>query len=160
MPYPNKADFSSKYWYRAGKVIAKQEAGEENIVFIAGNGSPEDLANCLSETIADKEKFDQAKKDYQAETRRLMDLFAQDLFKDLGIENHPMRDKLFSKAWEDGHSNGLSEVYNCALNLVDLIELPKGSILITPTDVILENPGRSKMVQIYELAKQLQGMLK
>ena len=56
---------------------------------------------------------------YNAEERHLVEMFKQDLFNDLGIADNPKREKLFSIAWENGH--GYSEVYNEAIDLVDLI---------------------------------------
>jgi hypothetical protein len=51
-----------------------------------------------------------------------MDQFYTDVKDDLGITNNPKADKLMSKAWERGHSSGYQEVYNCACDLVELIE--------------------------------------
>lgn len=48
--------------------------------------------------------------------------FRQNLFQVLGIEDNPKRHKLFSKAWQDGHSDGLHSVLTHAADLVDLIE--------------------------------------
>ena len=48
--------------------------------------------------------------------------FRQAVFKDLGIQRNKKRDILFAKAWEQGHSGGYYEVYQCALDLVDLIK--------------------------------------
>lgn len=56
---------------------------------------------------------------YLEEDRRLNDLFKQDLFKELGIEKHPKKDKIFSFAWELGHSSGLSTVASCADEIVE-----------------------------------------
>jgi hypothetical protein len=68
-------------------------------------------------------KVDQAGFDaYHAETARLTTQFKLDLFADLGIENNPKAELLFTKAWELGHSSGYYEVYNYALELVTLIE--------------------------------------
>jgi phosphomannomutase len=47
--------------------------------------------------------------------------FMQDMFNELGIADNPKRDRLFSIAWDLGHSAGYSEVYNYASELVDLI---------------------------------------
>jgi len=58
---------------------------------------------------------------YREETLQLVELFKQDLFIDLGIENNPKREKLFRLAWEMGHSSGYSEVVGIADELVDLI---------------------------------------
>ncbi len=55
------------------------------------------------------------------EERNLMVMFKQDLFIELDIENNPKREKLFSLAWANGHSYGYSEVYNQAIDLIDLI---------------------------------------
>lgn len=157
LPYPSSIDFTTVFWYRAGRAVATQE-GTAAIVSLT-NSTP-DFTSCVVEKIVNQQKLKEARDAYGAETARLTEVFRQDLFEDLGITNHPMRDKLFSKAWEDGRAHGFSEVYHCACNLIDLIELPKGSILITPADILLENVGRSGQVQIYELAEELQGMLK
>jgi hypothetical protein len=50
--------------------------------------------------------------------------FKEQLFKELNIENHPMRDILYRIAWENGHSSGLHEVKWWADELVELIRLP------------------------------------
>lgn len=51
----------------------------------------------------------------------LTEQFKQDAFKELGIENHPKRELLYKKAWELGHSGGLSEVWYYLSELADLI---------------------------------------
>ena len=53
---------------------------------------------------------------------RLEEEFKRDLFEDLGITNNPKAEKLYSKAWELGHSAGYSEIYLDAQDLVELIE--------------------------------------
>lgn len=47
--------------------------------------------------------------------------FKLQLFKDLGIENHPKRDILYRIAWEWGHAYGLGEVKIYAEDLVELL---------------------------------------
>ena len=44
------------------------------------------------------------------------------MFEELDIADNPKRDLLFNKAWELGHSYGLSEVYHYADELVCLIK--------------------------------------
>jgi phosphomannomutase len=58
---------------------------------------------------------------YQKTDADLYVKFMQDIFDDLGIANNPKRDRLFSIAWDMGHSAGYSEVYHYASELVDLI---------------------------------------
>ncbi len=47
--------------------------------------------------------------------------FKAQLFKDLGIEDHPKKDILYRIAWEWGHAYGLHEVRTYAEDLVELI---------------------------------------
>ena len=58
---------------------------------------------------------------YAAEEGRLANAFAEDFFEELGIQNNPKKDLLFSKAWDRGHSGGYAEVMNAGYGLVDLI---------------------------------------
>ena len=58
--------------------------------------------------------------EYHQAVGRIEDSFRQALFVELGIENHPKRDKFYAKAWDRGHSGGLNEV---ASELEDLVEL-------------------------------------
>lgn len=60
-------------------------------------------------------------KAYNDEECYLVEMFKQDLFNELGIADNPKREKLFAIAWENGHSSGYSEVFNEAIDLVDLI---------------------------------------
>lgn len=55
------------------------------------------------------------------EEQRLHEQFKEDLLEELGVTDNPKADLLFAKAWESGHSGGYYEVYNVALDLVDLI---------------------------------------
>lgn len=59
---------------------------------------------------------------YRAEDKRLLEKFENDIYADLGIENNPKKEKLFSLAWSMGHSAGYSEVHGYACELVTLIE--------------------------------------
>lgn len=69
---------------------------------------------------SDYSKWQVSRNAYHQAIGRIEDQFRQALFVELGIENHPKRDKFYAKAWEHGHSGGLYEVAN---SLVDLIEL-------------------------------------
>ena len=66
----------------------------------------------------DADKF----KAYRDEDARLLELFKNDLFEDLGIENNDKRDMLFSIAMDFGHSSGYRSVYDYACDIVCLIE--------------------------------------
>ncbi len=66
--------------------------------------------------------YREARKAYGVEEGRLIGVFTQDLFDELGIADHPKRDTLYKLAWEYGHGNGMGEVLNHAENLVDLLD--------------------------------------
>ena len=67
---------------------------------------------------ADKKTFDA----YMKERDRLAALFKSEALKSVGLENHPKKDIIYSKAWEDGHSRGYSEVYGKLVELAEFIE--------------------------------------
>jgi hypothetical protein len=73
-------------------------------------------------TWVPSKKDPEASKAYHTDRIRLDNEFKADLLADLGITNHPKADLLYSKAYEMGHSSGRSEVYNYALDLVELIQ--------------------------------------
>ena len=56
---------------------------------------------------------------YREEEGRLHNLFKQDLFDELGISNHPKKDKIFEYAWQEGHGGGLSAVLSQADEIVE-----------------------------------------
>jgi hypothetical protein len=58
---------------------------------------------------------------WREQEEQLRQGFKSALFKELGITGHPNAEKLFQIAWDRGHSYGYSEVYNEALELVNLI---------------------------------------
>ena len=66
------------------------------------------------------EFFETTRDIYRAETNRLDAQFRADLEAEHGLANHPKADKIYSLAWEYGHSAGYIEV---ALYYEDLIEL-------------------------------------
>lgn len=123
LPYPNKADFTTVYYYSRGRVKAERRPGEQ-IVF-AGTSMVADeaqLKDCVTEKVFNEEAYGKAKWAYSNEEALLLERFERDLYKDLEISKHPKRSLLFSKAWDRGHAYGLSEVYSVACDLVDLIK--------------------------------------
>lgn len=49
---------------------------------------------------------------WKAETRRLeREVFRKDLAEEFGMTDHPKEEKVWNKAWEEGRSSGLMEVY-------------------------------------------------
>ena len=58
---------------------------------------------------------------YREQENNYLNQFQIDLLEYLEISNHPKASKLYSMAWEDGHSSGLSEVGMKAEWLVELL---------------------------------------
>lgn len=48
------------------------------------------------------------------------DQFREDALKYFGLDKLPNKDKIYSKAWEDDHSGGYSDVLNHLHSLSDL----------------------------------------
>lgn len=120
LPYPSKGEFRTKFWYRRGQCIAKK-IGDQPTLFMMGFSS-EDLDGAAVENDDDAIAFIAARNAYNQKSAMLHEQFKLDMFKDLGIEKNPKREKLFAVAWERGHSSGYSDVYNVACDLVELIE--------------------------------------
>lgn len=51
---------------------------------------------------------------------RLEDLFREEALEAVGLKDHPKASKVWSLAWEYGHSAGLSEVFGYLTSLADL----------------------------------------
>lgn len=65
-------------------------------------------------------EYKAAKRAYDAETRRLTDLFKADALDEVGLTGHPKAEKAWELAWDRGKSPGLTEVLG---NLEELAEL-------------------------------------
>lgn len=79
-----------------------------------------EYCNQLNRWNKEQEAYKAKREAYNAETNRQLERFEADLAKEHGVETHPKRGALWSKAWERGHSAGLTEV---ALDYEDLVEL-------------------------------------
>jgi hypothetical protein len=124
-PYPTKAEFTTTWWYRAGKAVAKRNPGMETEILDPRVGAPEggiELGACVKETVVDKVAYGAALTAYGAETARLEAQFKHDMLIELGVVGHPKADELYSIAWEMGHSAGYSEVASYMWDMVDLIK--------------------------------------
>ena len=61
------------------------------------------------------------RKKYQQENGRLRNLFRSDLEETYGVAGHKKKDILWALAWERGHSSGLTEVFVCYDEMVQLL---------------------------------------
>ena len=91
----------------------------------AGNLTPEQIASLpsiIEETDAAKTAVGNARAAYYADVNRLENQFRTDLESENEMIGHPKAPLLFSKAWEMGHSSGLSEVHNYYVDLLELVK--------------------------------------
>ena len=69
-----------------------------------------------------KTKLQEARAKYEGEKVRLYHLFKESLFLAFNLEHNEKTEKAFSIAWDEGHANGLREVYSWFQALVPLVE--------------------------------------
>lgn len=120
--FPRREDFKTTYWYYHGGLVAHRDGAVKISIIYDPNVS---LTICTREDFFGEKElaaYNSAMKEYRDAEAAAMEQFQNDLFKEIGIENHPNRFKLFQKAWDRGHSSGYSEVMNEAWDLVDLIK--------------------------------------
>jgi len=58
---------------------------------------------------------------YRDMQHRLMMKFEDDALTEVGLADHPKKHVIYSKAWQDGHSGGMSEVFGHLLDLAEFI---------------------------------------
>lgn len=114
LAYPRKADFTTTHYYRYGECIATVRPGEEK---------PEIAAGAVKESVVDEDAYRVAVSEYGKHSARLREQFNVDLLDDYGLPDNEFTRKLIDIAYEDGHSSGYSEIYNCFGDLADLHEL-------------------------------------
>lgn len=96
------------------------------------------LSDCPAYAALDKEqcqllgkinKIKMAKKalirtmieDYRNESSLRRTNFKTALEEEYGLQNHPKKDRIWRKAWDDGHSGGWTDILNIYNELFDLI---------------------------------------
>lgn len=72
--------------------------------------------------VETEKKFIEARRAYREETARLENKLKEDLFKEAGITDNTKAEKLWEKAWGNGHSAGYSEIYTSFYDLLELIQ--------------------------------------
>lgn len=84
------------------------------------------IAEMKSQHEFDMKEWEKAVAEYCDNENYLMKQFKDDLFAENEIpENNPLGELLYSKAWADGHADGLASVVNCFEDLLDIWECVK-----------------------------------
>jgi len=71
---------------------------------------------------AESIKREKLLKVYREEESENTDLFKKEALKELGLIKHLKADKIYSYAWQEGHSGGLSEVFSVLEDIADIFE--------------------------------------
>jgi hypothetical protein len=58
-----------------------------------------------------KEQYGKACNEYRRQEREKLEEFKKLAIYDVGLEDHPNADHIYSYAWQEGHASGLYEVY-------------------------------------------------
>lgn len=114
--YPNKIDYITFYVYDKGECIYSGPSWE-----LEKEELKRKYPTAVIQEILDEEEYKEHKKIYSQAEQNLYQEFQTDLFSEFGVSNVPKRFKCFDIAWEKGHANGYSEVYNEFADIVDLI---------------------------------------
>lgn len=112
LPSPNRADFTTTYYYEHGQCVFQVGPGEE---------VPENLHGFVREVALDKEAYLAKVEEHRAEGRRLREKFKAELLDDLGIADNPKAETLFNLALEYGDKD-IGIIYDYAIDMVELIK--------------------------------------
>lgn len=123
--YPSKADFKEQKLF----VKTPVASGMNNILEYLNLSDVDDISKYLKinsqyiiETFYNEEAYKESLKQYRTISNARDAEFRRELFEEAGVTDNPKADILFSKAWEQGHSSGYSEVYNIFYDLLELIQ--------------------------------------
>jgi hypothetical protein len=103
------------------KITYPQSPSKPTLPIKATPAQHREYADKLEAYEAAKAQQRVARDAYYAEQNRLEKQFREDLEEQYGMKGHPKADKLFSKAWQMGHSNGYGEVANYYDDLHELV---------------------------------------
>lgn len=114
VPYPRKADFTVRYYYKGGQVIGKLLPNETPLISFNG---------CVTETVTDNDAFYAARDVYSRRATELTEMFIRDILHDFGMADNEFTRRLYDVAYANGHSSGLASVYDCFSDLSSLNDL-------------------------------------
>ena len=118
--YPQRTEFTNTWWYHAGELVAKQ-VGTQPVIMFKPEYTQADLREkCVREVTDDQESMRENLKWCQQEHKRIMEKFYENLAIALGVENHPKKMMLMSKA-KDYSTGSLNSIVETAEDLVELM---------------------------------------
>lgn len=137
---PQRKDYVNTYWYTRGVCVAKKVGAET----LSLENKLASEAAATQETYFDKEAFETALEEWKHERLNINLMFKQDLFDELGISNHPLRETLFSIAQEyctsKSHKDCLDEFFEHASKLARLLRIPPNHVLVSSENIFYNKP--------------------
>lgn len=84
----------------------------------------EEYSSLFSKYEKEKADYDLIRNEYFAKSREIDSLIEKYIKEQSGLNSIPEKyqQKVYSLAWEEGHSNGYSEVYNYLCHLVEIFD--------------------------------------
>lgn len=79
-------------------------------------------ANDIEAYATFMEEVEASRNEYRKEEANILGQFQADALEEVGLANHPKKDIIFSKAWQNGHSGGFSEVFGQLQDLASFVE--------------------------------------
>lgn len=113
-PFPSRRDFQKVFFYSQGKCFGPFKPGDCSDF--------EKDKKYFKEVITDEDALKEATKAWRKKDCALKEKYKTELFAICGHNNTRINEKLWSKAWEDGHSSGYNEVEMIFTDLVDLVD--------------------------------------
>lgn len=113
--YPNKSTYTTYFAYKSGE--SKRFDTYEEAKKFSNN----------IESNVDKNAYEAARKAYNQASSEAEAKVIQAMKKEIGgygdnEQDNKLFDLVYGKAYEDGHSSGFNEIYNCLLDYDDLIQ--------------------------------------
>lgn len=154
--YPKKVDFQHYLLFKIGDIADKltlkqvmNKLGTPELAF-AGHLPAAQILDCdvkavklfqkrdyIFSLINDDDALRQAKRDYNAKTRKLQADFLNFLAEDLGFNHLPNANKIANYAWQEGHSTGYQSVYDIACEMAYLFLPPElTELLLTSQELV------------------------
>jgi hypothetical protein len=116
--YPNKKDYITFYVYDKGECICEEKSGSAT-GSITKSHLNQKYPNAVIQEVLDEDAYEEHRKEYADERKKLHQEFVDDLFEEYGVSDNPKRFLLYHTVVE--HKSEYDEIYDFFGELVELI---------------------------------------
>jgi len=111
---------AEKYINMANSIKIEENEDKEKIEML--KRKIEDAKRVQENAINDIDNLkNDARRKYRLKMLKINEDFQDALFEEYDVKNHPKREKMYSKAWERGHSSGYSQIESEFAEIVELM---------------------------------------